>query len=89
MKHFTSADVRPHGAVAGAGNLYAMATELVSSPLPWQQHGLQETATGYGGKLTSSFKIMFENKLRRLYVSCYGNSGSTWFMTKGRKIFVN
>ena len=89
MKHFTLADLEPHGTVAGAGKLYADREELVEDLLPWQKRNLQETATGYGARRTSSYKISFEGKLRRLYVTCYSNSGSTWFMHKGRKIFVS
>lgn len=63
--------------------------DLVDSPLWWQKKGLQQTATGYGSKLTSRFKIVFQRKLRRLYHTCYSNAGSVWFVVKGVKIFVN
>lgn len=89
MKLFTDNDVTPHGAVAGAGSLYADRSELVTDMLPWQKRGLQETATGYGAKLTTSLKINFNGKLYRIYCTCYGNSGLCWFKVKGRKIFVN
>lgn len=84
-------DVKPHGAVAGAGSLWIKSypDDLVDSPLWWQSKGLQETASGYGAKLHSPFKINFGGKLRRLYVTIYGNSGSTWFKSKGRKVFVH
>lgn len=89
MKLFTDNDVTPHGAVAGAGSLYAERSELVQCLLPWQKRNLQETATGYGAKLTTSCKINFNGKLYRVYCTCYSNSGSAWFKVKGRTIFVN
>ena len=69
--------------------IYADTTDLIDDPLPWQKRGLQQTASGYGSKLTSCYKINFEGKLYRLYVTQYSNAGSTWFRVRGRKIFVN
>ena len=89
MRQFTFKDVTQHGAVADAGSLFTITSELVHCPLWWQKQGLQQTASGYGKKLTSSYKIHFEGKLHRLYVTCYSNSGSHWFITKGKKIFVH
>lgn len=63
-------------------------SELIHDPLWWQKRGLQQTATGYGAALTSEYKIQFNGKLYRLYTTIYSNNGSTWFKTKGRKIFV-
>lgn len=90
MKQFTDKDVRQHGAITGAGSINTNGTEdLVYSPLEWQKRGLQETASGYGAKLTNSYKISFNGKLFRLYTTRYGNAGSTWFKVKGRTIYVN
>ena len=63
--------------------------DLVQCPLPWQKMGLQQTASGYGAKLTNTSKIMFEGKLYRIYTTIYSNNGSSWFKAKGRKIYVN
>ena len=56
--------------------------------LPWQKMGLTQTSTGYGKKLTSRYKILFEGKLRRVYITQFSNSGSAWFLYKGEKIFI-
>lgn len=69
--------------------IYAEKTELVHCPLEWQKQGLQETASGYGRKLTNSYKINFNGKLYRLYTTSFSNAGSTWFTVKGKKIFIN
>ena len=89
MKQFTFTDTLPHGTIPNARHLFAFTTQLVLSELPWQKRGLQETASGYGARLTSSFKVHYEGKLRRLYHTCYGNASSCWFKTKGTKIFVS
>lgn len=89
MKNFTETDVQPHGAIAGAGTIYADRSELVSAPTEWQKLGLQQTASGYGRKLNSGLKISFCGKLRRIYVTCFSNAGSAWFKVKGRQIFIH
>lgn len=62
---------------------------LVDKPLAWQLKGLQQTSTGYGSKLTSRYMIMFEGRLRRLYVTCFSNSSTHWFMLRGIKVIVS
>ena len=89
MKNFTEADVKPHGSVKGAGHICAEHEQLIHAPLWYHNKGLQQTASGYGAKLTSSNKIMFEGKPYRLYATCYSNAASIWFTVKGRKIFVS
>lgn len=91
MKLFTDADVAAHACVPGAGliNTGDFHKELVYAPLDWQKRGLQETATGYGAKLTMSIKINFNGRLYRLYCTRYAGAGSVWFAAKGRKIFVH
>jgi len=64
-------------------------SDLVDSPLDWMKRGLQETSSGYGGKLTSAYKVSFCGKLYRLYSTCYSNLASHWFTVKGEKIFVD
>jgi len=87
-KLFTDADVEtsPNGQFP---RIYADRKELIHDPTPWQKRGLQQTATGYGAKLNTGYRIAFNGKLYRLYSTTYGNAGSTWFIAKGRKIYVS
>lgn len=89
MKHFTLSDVKDHSVVPKAGKLYGEPGDLIYAPLEWQRRGYQQTASGYGAKLTSPHMISFEGRLRRIYLTCYGNSGSAWFTYKRKKIFVH
>jgi hypothetical protein len=70
-------------------SIYCDREDLVYAPLDWQKQGLQQTASGYGRKLTNPYKINFEGKEYRLYTTCYSNAGSTWFRVRGRQIFVS
>lgn len=59
--------------------------EVYLSEPKWLYSGntrLSETATGYGKKLTSDYKIKFEGKDYRVYVTIYSNIGSCWFKCK-------
>lgn len=85
MKNFTLADVQ-NGQYIYLGKY---ADELIDSPLWWHRQGLSQTSSGYGRKLTSRYKISFEGKNYRLYTTCFSNAGSTWFIAKGNKYFVN
>lgn len=64
-------------------------TDLVHSPLAWQVRGLQETISGYGSKLTSEYKLSFENRLYRVYHTCYGNSSSAYIIVRKRRIYLS
>jgi hypothetical protein len=57
------------------------------APLWWQKQGLQETATGYGGKLTSTRMVKWLGRWRRVYVACYSNNG-TAYITHGKDWIV-
>jgi len=56
-------------------------------PLEWQKRGLQQTASGYGSKLTSTREIKYEGRWRRIYVCCYSNAG-TAYIVKGKDWIV-
>lgn len=92
MKTFTEKDISTWKSSIDNSDMYSIRNsskeDLIIDELDWQKMGLQETATGYGRKLTSSYKINFEGKLFRVYITCISNSGSAWFTSKGRRIHV-
>ena len=62
---------------------------LYDFPLWWHEKGLQQTATGYGLKLTTRYKVLFAGKLRRVYCTQISNTGSLWVVVDGVKHFFN
>ena len=62
--------------------------EMVYAPTEWQKLGLCETATGYGSRLNSGYKVIYAGKLRRVYTVCYSNVGSCFVMVKGKRVFL-
>ena len=87
-KQFTEQDVDTSGSLP---RIYTVdhRADLEHSPTPWQKLGLQETASGYGMRLNSGYKINFCGKLYRVYVTQFSNAGSCWFKCNGRTIFVS
>ncbi|QHB48881.1 hypothetical protein [Shigella phage Z31] len=56
--------------------------------LDWQLAGLQKTATGYGKKIPTSWKVYYKGRLRRIYQDVYSNSASSYIMVKGKKLHL-
>jgi hypothetical protein len=48
------------------------------------------TVSGYGGKIPTVYRIKFnDNRIRRVYVMQYGNSGSAYVILGGYLAFLN
>ena len=82
MKNYTKSEVVKD-------TLNVLRKDLIEELLPWQLTNYTETQSGYGARLTSRHKIMFEGKARRIYITIYSNNGTAWFKYKGQKIIVN
>ena len=91
-KDFTDTDLTTWKNSETGEDMYSIHTDaanLILDELDWQKAGLSQTASGYGRKLTSAYKISFNGKLYRLYTICFSNAGSTYFTAKGKQIFVS
>lgn len=63
--------------------------DLIYCPLEWQKKGLCETASGYGKKITTQYKIRHQNKMRRVYCHIFSNCGSLYVLIKGQRFYIN
>ena len=61
---------------------------FIEERLDWQKRGLQQTSTGYGGKLTSPYKVKYNNRWYRVYSACYSNVSTEYILVKGQWVFV-
>jgi hypothetical protein len=61
--------------------------EFKDAPLLWQEYGLHETASGYGARLTTRWKVRVGKRWFRVYVQQYSNVG-TLFVEKGGEKWV-
>jgi hypothetical protein len=70
---------------------YAEVEKVARITLKWQRMGLQQTATGYGSKLTTEYMVKIRglrNIWRRVYAVCHSNTASFYVVLNGRKVFV-
>ena len=58
------------------------------SELWWQKHGLMYTASGYGPKIPTRYKVRYNNRLYRVYSACFSNCSSEYIIIKGEKTSV-
>lgn len=86
-KEYTEADLKPWAGGVGI-SVDDPRMDLLDVPLWWHKQHLSQTASGYGGKLTTRWKINFCGKWYRVYATCYSNSASHWFVARGRKISI-
>ena len=56
----------------------------------WQKQGRQQTATRYGGKLTTEYMLHVPGSPRpyRVYAICYSNVASFYILRGGKMLFL-
>ena len=77
--HFGDADNLPMKTVSASAKVKA---------LDWQEAGLQQTATGYGKRLTTRYMINLEGRWRRVYSVCYSNCATHYIGHIGKDDFA-
>lgn len=61
---------------------------LEDHPLWWHEQGLHQTASGYGQRLTTRYKIRHNGRLYRVYATCISNVSSLWIISLGVKLHI-
>ena len=61
---------------------------LVYAPLWWHTKGLQQTATGYGRKLTTPYKVEHNGRMYRVYAIQFSNLGTLYILPKGEPLYL-
>lgn len=63
--------------------------EIVDRPLWWHVAGLQQTASGYGRKLTSARCVRLpDGRERRIYITQFSNAGSAWIVLDKERVYL-
>lgn len=64
--------------------------EVIERPPWWHEQGLQQTASGYGSRLTTQKMLRLEGEkvFRRVYAVCWSNSGSAYIFVKGSRQYL-
>ena len=66
-----------------------IAVDLKDAPLWWHEKGLQQTASGYGSRLTTPYMVRFNDKWRRVYCIQYSNAGILYIGKLSDNLIVN
>ncbi len=64
-------------------------SHLVYLPLWWHERGLSQTASGYGRKLTTPYKVDHNGRLYRVYCVCFSNVGSLYILPGGKPLYLS
>jgi hypothetical protein len=66
-----------------------ISVDLKDAPLWWHEKGLQQTASGYGSRLTTPYMVRFNDKWRRVYCIQYSNAGVLYIGKLSDNLIVN
>jgi hypothetical protein len=61
-------------------------TEVKEDPTWWQKRGLSFTASGYGSKIPTRYKVKVQGRWCRVYCCIYSNSGTCYVVSKGKPL---
>ena len=62
--------------------------ECFDKPLWWHDKGLSYTASGYGGKIPTTLMVKHNNRMKRVYLMIYSNSGTCYILDHGQRLIV-
>jgi hypothetical protein len=63
--------------------------QAIEAPHPlYHEQGYWQTATGYGGKLITRYKVEWNGRIRRVYCMCWSNVGTLYILCKGERWII-
>lgn len=62
--------------------------ETIIDLMPHHKQGLSYTATGYGSKIPTQYKVKYNGRFYRVYCAIFSNIGTLYIISKGSKITV-
>jgi len=57
--------------------------------MPHHEQGLSYTATGYGHKIPTQYKVKHLNRWKRVYCRVFSNSGSLYILSGTQEIAID
>jgi len=94
MKTYKNEDVKinsyQHDGMTKTYRSISVDTEdFIEAPMWYHKRGLSQTANGYGKKLNTGKKLMFNGKAYRVYCSIFSNTGTCYIIVKKEHIVVS
>lgn len=62
---------------------------LVDAPTWYHERGLMQTATGYGSKLVTPYKLKLGRRKYRVYSVCYSNCSTEYILFLGKRLIID
>ena len=62
--------------------------ETITDLMPHHERGLLYTATGYGRKIPTQYKVKYNNRFYRVYCAIFSNIGTLYIVSKGNKVLI-
>lgn len=69
-------------------SMRTVAVEAKECPTWWQEKGLSYTASGYGSKIPTRWKVKFGGVWRRVYCRIYSNVGTCYVLINGERVII-
>ena len=63
--------------------------QLIDAPMWFHTRGLMQTATGYGKKLRTAYKVGIGNRAYRVYCHCMSNIGSLYIIIQNERVWID
>ena len=73
----------------GRSMVQTLYLRFIYAPLAWQTQGRQQTASGYGRKLTTPYMVFLYGRCYRVYATCVSNVGNHWITFEGQRFYVS
>lgn len=70
-------------------NIITENADVKEDLLDWQKRGLRETASGYGSKLTTTYKVLYNDRWFRVYCTIFSNCGTLWIKSKNKTLYID
>jgi len=83
--HIHTHSTRPDGS---RDSFATISVDLTDAPLWWHLKGLSQTATGYGTRLTTPYKVKFNGRWRRVYCIQFSNAGTLYIGKRSDNLTV-
>jgi hypothetical protein len=77
------------GKLMGRRTVQLLYLRFIYAPLSWQTQGRQQTASGFGRRLTTHYKVFIYGRYYRVYATCVFNAVSHWITLKGQRVYVD
>lgn len=60
----------------------------IHAPMWYHKRGLMQTATGYGKRINTGYKVEYLGRARRIYCCIFSNAGTCYIIVNKQQVTV-